>query len=1204
MFRCLLHVWALLVWVLLLAAPAPVRAQEPEQPVEAPAQAEPAADPATEGEAVVDPEAVGSGTEDPQVAVATALEARARNVRALIAGTLDPSIEAAGLFSIQLDAIGADGRTLVELAASVQAAVAAAREATEKPPKRRREPAPIAKPPEPAPVQPDPVTADSQLATARQDLTAAYVEFFSLPAEEAQARLDAHREKVRLAAEAAGYVGSLGQQISETNLQAERLEALLDGTLDPDVDPSTLLQIDLLGEREFLRREKRRLGVIGTEESPPEEVADPVTSAQTAELESALAAAEKRLDQARLKYLALSPAERAARLATHAASDVEGEPSEPAEPEPVVPEEFVDVEAEQDAAEISDAVEEAAEAAREKEEALEVARQARSEALRFVAEERARLLGIKERQALFAAALPRWKQESRELHEATLELHRRVDELEAGAADEEQRRVVDGMYVEVRSVLGEMRVALADALNRLSEPGATIPRPDASTEEGELPPDVDRASLVELRRELLAEAARLQREETDVGWEVAEILRDDVVSLNRDRLVLLSRATAELRSEVTGLSPGGFEQAKAEAGQIALEIRYHAMSLPRDVAAAVEVVSRRPVDFVVLALEVLALVAVFRFWRRRADDLLRRWSTPSWSAGQSPWVRRGKRLLGYLRRIRSPLEWLLLLGALPLIITNTASVPELRLLWLVIVASVGGWAVVVIVDALAAQQSTYGASRRENAALRLRSLRLIGITVTAVALILVVTADMVGRGAIYHWVFQGCWVLVAPIGIWLVSRWQPTIFERVGAVPRSNALTTWVSANQGGLLGFLSGTVGGLYLLYRGVTEWVLRQLSSLDATRKVLAYLFRREVAKRAEASSFLPRGKPIEGKVFDQLGPESAGTTAALLDSPARALVDEAVELTVADACTLSAVVGERGAGKTTFLKRVIERSNDATCLVSCPPEGFEALLEVLAVQFGAESYEPESVTAAIRKAGAALICIDDAQRMIAPAVGGLEQLDSFTRFALEVGGDVSWIVGIQRASWQFVGRARGDRVFFDQVLELPRWSEEQIAALIDGRSTAAGIEPSFDELVVSNEAADEPAEGKRTELGYYRILWDHSGGNPAVALQAWRESLFSRADETKPVVRLFVEPSASEIERLSPTVVFVLRAVVQLELASASEVAACTQLPEPDVADALRYSITHGYTERIGDRHRLAWSWYRTITTVLKRQHLLVA
>lgn len=1084
---------------------------------------------------------------------AVELQALADALRALVDGTLDPAVDGRDLLLLPEDVF-----PVVLKALSTPGSEPAAEPASD---------------PDLIPAAPTP------LQDAQANLLGALQAFFALTPAAREELLAAHQSKADASRADQRRVQAWEAETARLDARAAALEGFADGVPEAGTDTAVLDQLDLLA-------------ILP---------AAPSTDADVAESPPALEsrdAASARLRTALQSWMALSPEDRASR---RDAAEVEIEVEEPvaAAEEPELPDAFVDEEEAQDREDISDKEEEAADAAREKEEALDVARMARSEALRVVAEERARLLGIKEQQALFAADLPRWRQRARELHESSLEWHRRVDEMVDESPGTETD--ADAIYGELRSTLDDARTALSGALARAADPGQGVPAPPEDFDDADLPADVDRADLVELRDSLQAEVATLAAEELVVAWEVASLLRDDVVMLNRDRLRLLPSMSPEVRDELTGLGVAGRAQARRELGQIGLELRYHAMSLPRDAASMASSVQARPLDLVVRALELICIIGLFRWWRGHADELLRKWRGPMWA--RSPAQRVRANAIWYLLRVRRPVEWLLLLMVLPLVVGTASNALELRLIWLVLVWVQGARAVVLAVDAIAERQSIYGVSAKGNAKLRFRSLRLIGLTVTLVGLILTLTSDIVGRGTIYRWVLQGCWVLVAPIGIWLVAQWRPTIVGRLEGSVKTNVVARWVVEHPAGPRGFLAAAVGGAWLLGQGTSAWLVRQLSGLDTTRKVLAYLFRREVARKAETATLGPRGAALSGRPFDQLGPQSQATKIAPVDEPARELVAQALELTRATACTISVVVGERGMGKSTFLRRLVDRSKETTCIVGCPPEGFDALLEALAVQFDAADYELETVAQAIRDAGPSLICIDDAHRMIAPAVGGLEQLDRFTRFALQVGGDVSWIVAVQEAAWHFVERARGERVFFDQVLTLPRWTEDQIATLIQRRTGEVELKPSFDALVVATES-DDPAEGRRTELGYYRILWDHSGGNPAVALQAWRNSLFESQTEGEPVVRLFEEPSATEIERLPATLLFVLRAVVQLELATPQEVADCTQLPAPDVADAIRFSVAHGYVEPSSGRFRLSWTWYRTITRVLVRQHLLVS
>ena len=1101
------------------------------------------------------------------------VDVRVAQIQGLIDGTLAADVDVEGLFAFRLG-----DAELAAILAELRKA-RAKRDAGE----------PYAAPP---------------ATTPEETLRGAYVAFFLLPPEEQAAKIEAHSARVR----ASEADAEKRKRLAALTLKAEQLEAFLAGKLDPGLDPATLLAVDLVDyleeppepapEPEPPTPKKRR--------GKPKPKAEPPAESPSAEptLDEQIVAAKERLDRARTAFLALTEDDRRALYDAHATA--KDDAAAEAEEEEDIPIEFVDEEVEEARVEIEDAEAEAEIAAREKEKALEVAREARTEALRLVANEHARLLGVKEQQARYAASLPRWKQDSKTLHESALEWHRRVGELvDSGDGPEEIAAAADTMYFELRDALAATRTNLGEALDRLSQPGRNIPTAGRMLDDDALPADVERADLLALRRELSARVEELHEQERETGWEVADLLRDDIVLLNHDRLELLGLASRSVRASVTGLGADGLNQVRREFNQIALELRYHAMSLPRDSREFLGYVRKNPVDFGLVVVQLLLALAVFRWWRSRADQILKRWQYPAKASGPpGRLTRMGRRFVWYLRRVRKPVEWLLLLAVFPYVLAGVDAAPELVLLWLTLVWVLGGWTAFAVIDAIAARQQYYGFTGASAETLRHRSLRLLGITITSVGLVLSLTAEIVGTGAIYNWVWQTCWVLAAPIGIWLVLSWRTTIYERIGNLKRERGLLVWVASTQTGLAGFFAALVGGLYLIAMGVARILGRYFGDLDATRKVLAYLFRREVLKRAEAQAHRKRGPRIERELYEQLGPQAPAEP--ILPGPAKKLLERALELSRGDATTMTTVVGERGSGKSTFLHRLCEMSDDKTVVVDCPPQGFDALLSGLAKAFGAPSDDPDTLTRTIREAGPCLICIDDAHSMIAPAVGGLAQLDSFTRFALLVGGDVSWMLAIQRAAWNFAQRARGERVFFDQVLELPRWTEAEISELIRSRTKAVGIAPGFDELVVTNVVDEsEAAQGKRTEASYYRILWDHSAGNPAVALHAWRESLFTHEDDDEIVVRLFDEPSATQIETLPLTLLFVMRAVVQLEIASVAEIALCTQLPEADVADALRFSIGRGYVETVGDRfYRLAWPWYRTITTVLTRQHLLVA
>ena len=112
------------------------------------------------------------------------------------------------------------------------------------------------------------------------------------------------------------------------------------------------------------------------------------------------------------------------------------------------------------------------------------------------------------------------------------------------------------------------------------------------------------------------------------------------------------------------------------------------------------------------------------------------------------------------------------------------------------------------------------------------------------------------------------------------------------------------------------------------------------------------------------------------------------------------------------------------------------------------------------------------------------------------------------------------------------------------------------------------------------------EKTSTGYYRLLWDYAGGNPGVALDVWRSCLGMNADG-RAAVKVFEPPGTLDLETLPDSSVFVLRAVVQLELAHPDDIAQATMLEAPDIEDALRFGLNRGYFRKVDDRYWVTWA-----------------
>jgi hypothetical protein len=204
-------------------------------------------------------------------------------------------------------------------------------------------------------------------------------------------------------------------------------------------------------------------------------------------------------------------------------------------------------------------------------------------------------------------------------------------------------------------------------------------------------------------------------------------------------------------------------------------------------------------------------------------------------------------------------------------------------------------------------------------------------------------------------------------------------------------------------------------------------------------------------------------------------------------------------------------------------------------------------------------------------------------------------------------SWVFAFVEVIWRFFERARGAWPLFDEVIHLHPWPEEAVARLLICRAKEAGIQPRFNALVTDlPEDADEfdvQESLERTGGAYYRLIWDYAGGNPGIALHAWRLCLGVLPDG-EVAVKVFDAPDARELDTLPDSAVFVLRAVVQLESARSEDVVNVTMLRPTEVEDALRYGLARGYFSRRGERYEVTWAWFRPITRFLQRRYLLTS
>ncbi len=987
---------------------------------------------------------------------------------------------------------------------------------------------------------------------------------------------------------------------------------LLAERLAGDVSPASLFDIDLHDARavDLERQRLSRLSVVNenadrtrgaSAKSPTPAAASKVTPSQEpasggeggAAAESLLASLDEvdarlDLDRARLAFYALTATERDRLLRVQQAHQ--------------------DDHAKQPEGQIDDAERKAREAEQERLTALESARTARTEALRLVSEEHARLLQVVRRQAEFEKALAQARRDLAGREETVLGWHRRVREAtEAGSNGDQEGTSVDALYQALRTELRAARDLLASSLANVRAESA-VPGP-GEDRLGALPDDVPAGAPRAKRKIVEKELARLSTMEAALREDERDVLYREVVSLNQDRLALYPFLSSGRRGEIVGFGPQGLDQARAEGRQVLLVLRQHLQATGRFIKALAAPGGARndsAITATLIAFKWLLPWALFIVWRRRAPSALTAWRDAAREDRRSHRVVEASPLewlVAFVMRVRSPIEWLLLLASVVWLLPAAAkSTLEVSLLSSIFAWTIGGAAVVDTIDALVAGRE--GGSRKSRlitAHVRLRSLRLIGRVVVAVALILSVSEKLVGRGTIYSWVLSTCWFAAIPMLLVMARWWHEIIHERLALRRRKSIVDAWVLAHDRGWSRLPAALVGGATLLGQGVYRWLRQRLVTFDLSRRVLAYLFRRDMSRR---TAFGVSYQDLPGELLEALGPETRSTE--IVPSIADDQLQRLVQRIGATGGGLFAIVGERGAGKSTLLRRLLKEA-EKTSFIDCPLGDASHFTRALAAVVGAadDASLDEAAGTLDQPSGNAGLLIDDASHLIMPRMGGLDAFDEVLSAARRYSNHCAWVFAFDEVVWRFFERARGARPLFDEVIRLEQWREEAIARLLTSRTNSLSLSPNFRHLLsdLGQDADDLDVNEaiEHTAAGYYRLIWDYAGGNPGIALHAWRLCL--GVDPSGQIaVKVFDAPNALELDQLPDSSVFVLRAVVQLGLAHPDDILQSTMLEPSEIEDALRFGLNRGYFRLIGDRYWVTWAWFRPITRFLRRRYLL--
>jgi len=449
------------------------------------------------------------------------------------------------------------------------------------------------------------------------------------------------------------------------------------------------------------------------------------------------------------------------------------------------------------------------------------------------------------------------------------------------------------------------------------------------------------------------------------------------------------------------------------------------------------------------------------------------------------------------------------------------------------------------------------------------------------------------------------WFGAITITITLSLIWKSHNFKTLSLKEfKGKRIAQWFIEQNRGFMKITTAVLLACYLSTLWFGRSILAVLSANATIRDILSLVFQFEVSRKGEFKRSSDRPElddDVRAVLFE--GPQDY---IGVYD----AIVEKLKNTVKAQPSTISLVYGQRGTGKSRTLREVLKRCNDEfsdipTYYIDCPDDNFGSLVDELGKVMKLDGDSSMGIVAEIKDSDLKVIAIDNIHRLITPTIGGMAELERLLRLLRRSSDEITWIVGIDIASWRYVERARGERFKFDNELELAPWTEPQLRELIEATTSQHGYKLDFKRVDLPRQPDEfvERGEARQNASRYFRVLAQYARGNPGFAFTHFVNSLaLSKRDNTFEVGR-FDTSLTGQLDDVSIEQLLMLRAIIQLGWASKERIESATLAKSDEVTDALRRLTNWGVIQRLDNGYyQVTWSWYPEVIQMMQRKHLL--
>ncbi|WNC71683.1 AAA family ATPase [Thalassotalea psychrophila] len=657
-------------------------------------------------------------------------------------------------------------------------------------------------------------------------------------------------------------------------------------------------------------------------------------------------------------------------------------------------------------------------------------------------------------------------------------------------------------------------------------------------------------------------------------------------------------ATDEFRSLLTSTKLNGINEAKLEFDYISLQMLIIFKATFQRVIEVPERFSSAPVDIFINIVMIFFAFVVLKKWQSWAKTGLPIWRQKILATRPRTAARmKAARAIWYLENTRTPIEWLLFIN----FILSSIDILQIQIL-IDVISTLALWiCLTYFVFSFLSKMIERGKQGvlKNISSKQSKSLKLAVWWVGWYKLSFELTAIFIANGTIFSWLETLFLFLLLPVYIFFILQWRNDCFNYIDEERDAPAMIKKLITERTGIKGFFFANIALIFVVYFFFTKVFLSLISRVESGRRITAEIYRKKLVN--DNTELLEKTKSA-ANLYPELHDILIDSDKSNIDSVFQGPISKVINMLENNERSHLAVTGERGIGKSHFLKSLAKQHGKAI-IINCN-EDFGDLLNSMQEQLGLEqeNVKTSDITKAIKEQGIDLILLDNCHRFLTSEASGQREIRRLYGWINDLKGLALWVLSFDSSSWSLLNALGIATGFFSTSIQLKTWTEDQISALFEQRCKEAELDIDFGQLIIPRQLADIEHDSMeaRNKSGIYRIIWGYADGNPAIACRTFANSIIFNEGRLMAILPAY--PDNKIIEHYDINSLLVLRVLCQFGRCSVNDIVKNLRLNGLVVNSALSACVAQGIVEQVSGRYQITWLWFRSVSKYLARQNLL--